>query len=96
VSIDTTNKKLSLISLLKPWDTPIPVPEGGSLSQGDLQHLLWGYSGILWAVHDPLAGQDVFEIILWVCREPTNELFITREYARDALISDSSSTILER
>ena len=44
--IDTINEKLALISLLKSWDTPIPISTDG-LGQDDKQHLIWTYPGIL-------------------------------------------------
>ena len=51
MAIDTNNDKLSLISMLKPWEVPIPQPSGDStIDQADKQHLIWGYSGVLWAV----------------------------------------------
>jgi len=48
MAIDTDNKKLALITLLQPWNTPVPISADG-LGQGDKQHLLAGYPGILWS-----------------------------------------------
>jgi hypothetical protein len=48
MAIDTHNEKLALISLLQPWNTPIPISADG-IDQADRQHFLWGYPGILWA-----------------------------------------------
>jgi len=49
MAIDTTNKKLSLISLLQPYNSPIPIPTGDSvLDSNDKKHLIWSYSGISW------------------------------------------------
>ena len=48
MAIDTDNKKLALITLLQPWNTPIPISVDG-IGQDDKQHLIWGYPGILWA-----------------------------------------------
>jgi len=47
MSIDTRNKRLSIMNLGQPWRTTLPIPSG-SFSQGDRQQLLYGYSGILW------------------------------------------------
>lgn len=52
MAVDTNSKKLSLISILQPYNTPIPTSTG-SLSQGDRQHLIWDYSGILWGIWHP-------------------------------------------
>ena len=48
MSIDTNNEKLALITLLQPWNTPVPISADG-LGQDDKQHLLAGYPGILWS-----------------------------------------------
>lgn len=48
MAIDSTNEKFALITLLQPWNTPIPISADG-LGQDDKQHLIWGYPGILWA-----------------------------------------------
>ena len=48
MSIDTNNEKLALITLLQPWNTPIPISSDG-IGQDDKQHLLAGYPGILWS-----------------------------------------------
>lgn len=47
MAIDTTEKKLSLMSMGQVYQAALPVPNG-SLDQADVQHLLWGYAGILW------------------------------------------------
>ena len=47
MAIDTVNEKLALITLLQPWNTPIPISADG-LGQDDKQHLLWEYPGLLW------------------------------------------------
>lgn len=48
MAIDTAEKKFSLMAFDEIWDEALPVPDG-SLDQGDLQHTLWSYSGLLWA-----------------------------------------------
>ena len=48
MAISTINDKLALISLLKPWEVPLPISSDG-LDQADKQHLIWGYPGILWS-----------------------------------------------
>lgn len=48
MAIDSTNEKFALITLLQPWNTPIPISADG-LGQDDKQHLIWGYPGIMWA-----------------------------------------------
>ena len=48
MAIDTNNEKLALISLLQPWNTPVPISADG-IGQDDKQHLLAGYPGILWS-----------------------------------------------
>ena len=47
MAIDTINEKFALISLLKPWEVPLPISTD-ALGQDDKQHLLWNYPGILW------------------------------------------------
>ena len=47
MAIDTNNEKLALISLLAPFNAPVPISADG-LDQADKQHLLWAYPGILW------------------------------------------------
>ena len=49
MSITANNEKLSLLSWLQPQGLPIPIPAGGAFDQGDLQHLLAEYAGVLWA-----------------------------------------------
>ena len=48
MAIDTNNEKLALITLLQPWNTPIPISADG-IGQDDKQHLLACYPGILWS-----------------------------------------------
>ena len=48
MAIDTNNEKLALISLLAPFNAPVPISADG-LDQADNQHLLAGYPGILWS-----------------------------------------------
>ncbi len=43
------NAKFSLLSYQQPFNSPIPAPVGGALTQGDNQHLMWQYAGINWA-----------------------------------------------
>lgn len=43
MAIDTRNKKLSVISLMQPYNCPIPVSSNG-LDRADLFHLIWDYS----------------------------------------------------
>lgn len=45
--IQIDNNKLALISYNQPFQPPVPVSEG-SLTQGNKQHLIWQYPGILW------------------------------------------------
>jgi len=52
MAINTVNEKLALISLLQPWNVPIPISADG-IDQADQQQLLWGYPGLLW---DIIAG----------------------------------------
>ena len=47
VSGTIDNDKLSLISYNMPFMAAVPVSDDG-LGQGDKQHLIWQYSGILW------------------------------------------------
>lgn len=46
MAIDTQEKRLSLIGYGLPWRITLPYPDGG-LDQGDRQHLLGLYAGIL-------------------------------------------------
>jgi hypothetical protein len=45
-TIDTLSKRASIIQLLKPFSIILVIPDG-TLDQGDQQHLIWLYSGIL-------------------------------------------------
>ncbi len=47
MAIDTRSKLNSMISFGDIWHPAIPIPDG-PFDQGDLQHLLHGYSGVLW------------------------------------------------
>jgi hypothetical protein len=47
MAIDTTEKKLSAISFRIGWICPLLPVADGSIDQGDKQHLLRLYSGIL-------------------------------------------------
>ena len=48
MAIDTNPEKLSLIDWGEPWSA---IALGGdSIDQGDQQHLLDGYAGILWEI----------------------------------------------
>ena len=47
MAIDSRSKLNSMISFGDIWHPAIPIPNG-SFNQGDLQHILHGYSGILW------------------------------------------------
>ena len=51
MAIDTTNKKLSLMTLGEPWLDPLPISSDG-LGQADKQHLLALYCGTLATVLD--------------------------------------------
>lgn len=46
MAVDTNTKKLSLINFGLPWVDTLPEPSG-DLDQGDRQHLISLYSGIL-------------------------------------------------
>ena len=47
MAINTVSKLHSMISYGDIFQIGVPVPNG-SFDQGDLQHLLHGYSGVLW------------------------------------------------
>ena len=47
MAIDSTAKKLSLMSMSQVWQSALPISSDG-LDQADKQHLLWGYAGVLW------------------------------------------------
>jgi len=47
MGIDTRSKLNSMISFGDVWHPAIPIPNG-SFNQGDLQHILHSYSGVLW------------------------------------------------
>jgi len=49
MAIDTDNEKLSLMTYGSHWMGPTPFPVGVAIDQGDAQHLLAGYPGILWS-----------------------------------------------
>ena len=49
MSIDTRSKLNSMISFGDVWHPAIPIPDG-NFTQGDLQHMLHGYSGVLWTI----------------------------------------------
>lgn len=46
MALDTANKRLSAIHLGSPWRGLLPIPDG-TLNQGDRQHVMFFYSGIL-------------------------------------------------
>ena len=47
MAIETDNEKLALMSYNQPFNPAVPISIDG-LAQGDLQHLIWQYPGILW------------------------------------------------
>lgn len=47
MAIDTRAKRFSMMTFGDIWQPSIPTPSG-SFDQGDRQHLLHGYSGIVW------------------------------------------------
>ena len=49
MAINTRSKLNSMISFGDVWHPAIPIPDGNFI-QGDLQHLLHGYSGVLWTI----------------------------------------------
>lgn len=49
MAVDTRAKRFSMIDMENVWESGIPAPDG-TIGQGDRQHFLWSYSGILWAV----------------------------------------------
>ena len=74
MAIDTNNEKLALISLLQPFNTPVPISSDG-LDQADKQHLLWGYPGILWSAGAAIRafGAAVLTITAKLSGSVTNE-----------------------
>jgi len=65
MAIDTRSKLNSMISFGDIWHPAIPIPNG-SFTQGDLQHILHGYSGVLWTAAviagDTIIGLPCFTI----------------------------------
>lgn len=57
MAIDTTEKKLSLMDFEEIAASALPLPSG-SLDQGDNQHGLWSYSGLLWGAYVPPVVTD--------------------------------------
>jgi len=59
MAIDTVSKLHSMISYGDIFQIGVPIPDG-AFDQGDLQHLLHGYSGVLWTkaviVGDTITG----------------------------------------
>ena len=59
MGIDTVSKLHSMISYGDIFQIGVPIPDG-SFTQGDLQHILHGYSGVLWTkaviVGDTITG----------------------------------------
>ena len=47
--LDTTSKRRSSVHTLNIWSTALPEPTlvFGDIDQGDRQHIVWDYSGIL-------------------------------------------------
>ncbi len=43
---DTRSKRASAVQILQPWQTALVLPDG-TISQADMQHIVWTYSGIL-------------------------------------------------
>lgn len=56
MAIDTTNEKFALIDMGDIWTDALPISSDG-LGDGDKQHLLWEYPGILWSGVVPGAGK---------------------------------------
>jgi hypothetical protein len=53
MAIDTDNEKLALMEWDQPW-MDLPLPSGdATISQGDQQHFLWDYPGILYQAAAP-------------------------------------------
>lgn len=46
MAIDTASKRLSCLDYEEPWAEAMPIPDG-TIDQGDRQHAIWSYSGIL-------------------------------------------------
>ena len=55
MAIDTDNEKFALISYQQNWNTPIPISDDIG-NDGDKQHLIWEYPGIVWSSVEEEAG----------------------------------------
>ena len=48
MAVDSREKRFSIMTLGNTLQ-PVSLTPDGTIDQADRQHLLWGYSGILWA-----------------------------------------------
>ncbi len=61
MAIDTHEKKIYMIDSDNFFETGLPIPSGDSvISQGDRQHFLLSYSGLLWAALSQTKGAKVY------------------------------------
>jgi len=56
MAIDTRAKRFSILGFGRVWKSPVLTPDG-SFDQADRQHLLHGYSGILWGAAASVIGK---------------------------------------
>lgn len=59
MAIDTAAKRSSCLDHEEVWQFGIPLPDG-TIGQGDRQHLIWTYSGILAISAVSAPGEIVF------------------------------------
>ena len=55
MAVDTRQKRFSILTLGN-ITQPVVLTPDGTLDQSDRQHLLWGYSGIVWGVPSAAVG----------------------------------------
>lgn len=99
MAIDTTNKKLALLTYLLPFYPALPTSSDG-LGQDDKQHLLWEYPGILWtapvvpAVWDLIRQElppSIWSVFDWTSVET---LWTVELVSFDTLLDSSGNTII--
>jgi len=91
MSIDTYEEKWSLISYVLPFNSPIPETidaTDSTLGTGDKQHLLWGFSGIVWGTY--YYPREMFDYLSGVTVTPDYTGTTLQLFPHGITIEDSS------
>lgn len=57
MALDSINDKVSIMEFCQVWSPGMPISPGATFTQGNKQHLIWGYNGIDW--NEPPAAPDL-------------------------------------